>query len=398
MIAPTEPKRDKIGAVLVIGGGIAGIQASLDLAEAGQKVYLLESSPGIGGNMARLDKTFPTNDCSMCILSPKIVECGRHLNIETITWSQLEGLSGSAGNFTATIRRQARYVDLEKCTGCGECVDACPVTVGSEFDANVGQRKAIFRSYPQAYPNVFVIDKKGKSPCRVGCPAGINVHGYVALASQGKFDEALDVVLETIPLPGALGRVCDHPCESECHLSSGDEGVSICAIKRFLADQRRAKGKTEPIKKVEQTLGRVAVIGGGPGGLAAARELARKGYRPTIFEAQSRAGGMLAWGIPDYRLPPEILAEEIQDVLDEGVELRVNTCFGKDVNLQQLRDEGFEAVVLALGAQKGSPLGIDGEELESVVDCIAFLNDVNGDGEVWVGKNVTVVGGGEFGD
>ena len=394
MIAPTIKECKKTGAVLVIGGGIAGIQASLDLAESGQKVYLLENSPAIGGNMARLDKTFPTNDCSMCILSPKIVECGRHLNIETITWSQLEAISGTAGNFKARIRKRARYVDLEKCTGCGECAEACPITIPSEFDAGVGGRKAIFRPYPQAYPNAFVIDKHGKSPCRVGCPAGININGYVALASQGKFDEALDVILETIPLPGVLGRVCDHPCELECHLSTGGDSVSICAIKRFLADQRRAQGKTKPLKKNDQTLARVAVIGGGPGGLATARELARKGYQPVIFEAQSRAGGMVAWGIPDYRLPPEILVEEIQDVLDEGVELRVNTRFGKDVNFRQLRDEGFEAVVLALGAQKGSPLGIDGEELEGVVDCIAFLRDVNGGGNISAGKNVTVVGGG----
>jgi heterodisulfide reductase subunit A len=152
MIAPAKKKgggraREKVGAVLVIGGGIAGIQAALDLAESGQKVYLLESSPAIGGTMARLDKTFPTNDCAMCILSPKIVECGRHLNIETITWADLEEVSGSAGNFTVRIRRRARFVDLEKCTGCGECAEVCPVTVTSEFEAEVGERKAIFRPY-----------------------------------------------------------------------------------------------------------------------------------------------------------------------------------------------------------------------------------------------------------
>ncbi len=122
------------GAVLVVGGGIAGIQASLDLAESGQKVYLVEKTPAIGGNMARLDKTFPTNDCSMCILSPKVVECGRHLNIDLITLGEVEELTGEAGRFQARIRRKARYVDLEKCTGCGACLERCPTRNRPRFD------------------------------------------------------------------------------------------------------------------------------------------------------------------------------------------------------------------------------------------------------------------------
>ena len=129
------------------------------MAESGQKVYLLENSPAIGGNMARLDKTFPTNDCAMCILSPKIVECGRHLNIETITWADLKEVCGSAGNFKIEFQKRARYIDPDKCTGCGECTEVCPVTITNEFDAALGERKAIFRPYPQAYPNAFVIDK-----------------------------------------------------------------------------------------------------------------------------------------------------------------------------------------------------------------------------------------------
>ena len=126
-------QHSRVGAVLVIGGGIAGIQASLDLAESGQKVYLLESSPAIGGTMAQLDKTFPTNDCSMCILSPKIVECGRHLNIELITLAELQNVEGKAGRFEIRVRQKARYVDPEKCTGCGECLEACPTRFVPDF-------------------------------------------------------------------------------------------------------------------------------------------------------------------------------------------------------------------------------------------------------------------------
>jgi heterodisulfide reductase subunit A-like polyferredoxin len=397
MIAPRKSmKQDSVGAVLVIGGGIAGIQASLDLANSGQKVYLLERSPAIGGNMARLDKTFPTNDCSMCILSPKVVECGRHLNIETITWSDLEELSGAPGRYRVKLRRRARFVDADKCTGCGECVAVCPIEMPNEFDAAIGGRKAIFRSYPQAYPNTFVIDKKGRAPCRTGCPAGININGYVALTAMGKFDEALDVVLDTVPLPGVLGRVCDHPCEIECHLGTQCEPVAICAIKRFLADRRREAGGSSVRPRPENVpeLERVAVIGAGPAGLAAARELVRKGYRPTIFEAMSRPGGMLAWGIPEYRLPRNVLDREIQDILDEGVELQLNTRLGRDVTLAQLRARGFAAVILAIGAQAGSKLGIDNEDAEGVVDSIRFLRDVNLGQPVSVGRKVVVVGGG----
>lgn len=148
----------KIGSVLVLGAGIAGIQASLDLAESGYYVHLVESSPAIGGTMPALDKTFPTNDCSMCILSPKLVDCGRHLNINVMTTSELVKLEGEPGNYKATIRTRARYVDPEKCTGCGSCAEKCPVKVDDSFNQGLDKRKAIYKLYAQAYPNAYAID------------------------------------------------------------------------------------------------------------------------------------------------------------------------------------------------------------------------------------------------
>ncbi|MFH1087183.1 MAG: CoB--CoM heterodisulfide reductase iron-sulfur subunit A family protein [Chloroflexota bacterium] len=169
----------KTGAVLVVGGGIGGIQASLDLAEAGYKVYLLEEKPAIGGVMAQLDKTFPTNDCSMCIMAPKLVDTGRHPNIELLTYSKLEEVGGSAGNFKVRIRKRARSVNEALCTGCGTCCEKCPIKAPSEFDEGLGNRKAVFMLYPQAVPNVPVIDRakctyfaKGKCRfCETSCPA-----------------------------------------------------------------------------------------------------------------------------------------------------------------------------------------------------------------------------------
>lgn len=168
-----------LGAVLVVGGGITGIQTALDLADSGYKVYLIEKTPAIGGHMPMLDKTFPTNDCSMCILSPKLVECGKHRNIEVLTQSEIIGLAGEPGNFTASILKHSRFVDVNKCLGCGACAEVCPVKINSEFDQNLGIRKAIYRPYPQAYPNAFSVDKakclRLKNPkacgrCLKACP------------------------------------------------------------------------------------------------------------------------------------------------------------------------------------------------------------------------------------
>ncbi|AGL01487.1 CoB--CoM heterodisulfide reductase iron-sulfur subunit A family protein [Desulfoscipio gibsoniae] len=151
-------KPDKVGAVLVVGSGIAGIQASLDLAESGYYVYLVEKSPAIGGTMPMLDKTFPTNDCSMCILSPKLVDCGRHLNVNTITNAEVMDIQGEPGNFKVTINQKARFIDPEKCTGCGSCAEECPVKVPDEFNQGLNKRKAIYKLYAQAYPNAYAID------------------------------------------------------------------------------------------------------------------------------------------------------------------------------------------------------------------------------------------------
>jgi heterodisulfide reductase subunit A len=165
---------EKVGAVLVIGGGIAGIQASLDLADAGFKVYLLEETPSIGGTMAQLDKTFPTNDCSMCILAPKLVGAGRHPNIELLTYSEVKEVSGSIGNFKVKILKKTRYIDETKCTGCGICAENCPVEVPNEFDIKLGIRKAIYIPFPQSVPLKYAIDEEHCIKCHLCekvCPA-----------------------------------------------------------------------------------------------------------------------------------------------------------------------------------------------------------------------------------
>jgi len=394
---------EAVGAVLVCGAGVTGIQASLDLAGSGFKVYLLDSSPAIGGRMAQLDKTFPTGDCAMCILSPKLVECARNQNIEIVTLADVEGISGEPGHFKVKIRQNPRYVDTAKCNACGECTEVCPVSLRSEFDRNLGTRKAIFRPYPQAIPNVFGISKAaGPAPCKSACPAGVNAQGYVALIAAGKFQEAYALIRQRCPLPAACGRVCQHPCEDNCNRREIDEAVSVRDLKRFVADYIHANPSQYPPAKAPAARldSKVAIIGGGPAGLTVAADLALRGHGITVFEAQPRLGGMLRYGIPDYRLPEDVLDREIQYILDLGVEAKTGERVADPTSLLKAVGASspagqFDAVFVAPGAWLGRKMGIPGEDAQGVWEALDFLYQVNNGKAPAIGPNVVIIGGGD---
>ena len=380
--------------VLVIGSGIAGIQASIDLASMGVDVYLVEKATSIGGRMAQLDKTFPTNDCSMCILAPKMLECYGHENVHLLTCSEVVETKSGPDGFRVRVLKKPSFVDENKCTGCGDCVAVCPVEVPDEFNMNLGTRKAIYKSFPQAVPNRYAIDKKGVAPCSAACPARINVQGYIALISQGKFKEAVNLIRQRIPFPAVCGRVCHHPCETQCNRANIDEPLAIASLKRFVADFELSVGSEAPLSLEEKKDEKVAVIGAGPAGLTAAYDLTMLGYGVTVFEALPVAGGMLAVGIPDYRLPKKVLQAEIDFIKNAGVEIRTNTPIGKDLTIADLFQEGYKAVFIGIGAHRNLKLGIPGEDLEGVINGVSLLRDVNLGRKVKIGKRVAIIGGG----
>ncbi|MDI6856671.1 MAG: NAD(P)-binding protein, partial [Candidatus Thermoplasmatota archaeon] len=247
-----------------------------------------------------------------------------HKNIELLTYSEIADVKGYMGNFKVKVRKKATFVDWIKCNGCDECTKHCPVELKDEFNARLSNRKAIYRPFPQAIPNKFTIDKKGISPCRNACPAGVNAQGYTALISQGKFKEALALIREKNPFPGICGRVCHHPCEEECNRKELDEPIAIAALKRFVADyELKLKQQTAHAEITKKE--KIAVIGSGPAGLTCAYYLTKMGYPVTVFEALPVAGGMLAVAIPEYRLPKKILQAEIEHIKGIGVEIKTNT-------------------------------------------------------------------------
>lgn len=380
--------------VLVVGGGVAGLEAALKIAGSGNQVFLVEREASLGGNMAKFDKTFPTLDCAACILTPKMVEAGQHENVKLLTYSEVVQVDGFIGNFQVKVRKKARYIDINKCTGCGDCEQVCPVNTVDSFNEGLAGRKAVYKEFPQAVPNVYQITKTGIAPCRVTCPAGVNVQGYLALTRQGKFGEALALVREAMPIPAVCGRVCFHPCEGECRRGEIDQPVAISAVKRFLADQEANKGKTAPPAAAVAKSGRkVAVVGSGPAGLGAAYYLTKAGHEVVILEGKAEPGGLLRYGIPEYRLPKSVLRQEIEHIVQSGVTIRTNERLGRDFTLTNLQAE-YDAVFLALGTAREQTLEIAGENLPGVQGGLEFLEAANTQPDLKLQGRVLVIGGG----
>jgi NADPH-dependent glutamate synthase beta subunit-like oxidoreductase len=273
-------------------------------------------------------------------------------------------------------------VDENKCVGCGACERACPKSILTV--KTMSQRLLKLNEEDDAL-----------APCQQTCPAEIDIPRYIECITRGDYEGAVNTIRERNPLLLACGRVCPHPCEDYCRRGIEDEPVSINQLKRFVADFEMNSGKRFPIPCAPSTGKKVAVIGGGPAGLSCAYFLRRVGHEVTIFEAMPHLGGMIRYGIPEYRLPKwTTLDWEIQGILDLGIEARMNMRFGKDFDMKSLTDEGFEAVFLGIGAWSDYSLGIPGEEMKGVFTGINFLSRFAGGEKIAIGRKCVVVGGG----
>jgi NADPH-dependent glutamate synthase beta subunit-like oxidoreductase len=270
-----------------------------------------------------------------------------------------------------------------KCVGCGACESACPKNILTV--RTMSQRLLTFNEEDAAL-----------APCQQTCPAEIDIPQYIKQIREGDFAGAVNTLRQRNPLLLTCGRVCPHPCEDYCRRGIEDEAVSINQLKRFVADWEMNSGQRLPIPCAPDTGKRIAVIGGGPAGVSAAYFLRRLGHSPTIYDAMSKLGGITRYGIPEYRLPDEVLDWEIKTILDLGIDVHYNTVLGEDFTIHSLREEGYDAVFMGIGAWKDLTLRIDGEDAEGVWQGINFLSTVadHPEKKIPVGKRAAVVGGG----
>ncbi len=312
------------------------------------------------------------------------------------------------------------HVDKDKCVACGRCVEYCPAGA-----TRLGQKLCKKDGTEVKYPKVELPDavkwgpekydpdyrdnnrinthESGTAPCKANCPAHIAVQGYLKLAAQGKYEEALALIKKQNPLPAICGHVCNRRCEDACTRGTIDEAVSIDAVKKFLAE-RDLKSETRyiPEKTIPASIHRtkfdekVAIIGGGPAGLSAANYLALKGYYPTIFEKNEFAGGMVEYGIPSFKLEKSVVQAEIDVIKELGVEIKTGVEVGKDVTIDELRAQGYKAFYVATGLQSGGKLNVEGADAEGVMAGIDYLKKVH-DGERSLKGKVIVIGGGSIG-
>ena len=303
-------------------------------------------------------------------------------------------------------------VDEAKCVACAQCVEVCPgnaLKLGQKLCATndtsapkytkitetFNFAKAVNEDYRENREDVL---PSGTAPCKAACPAHIPVQGYLKLAAQGRYTEALELIKTENPFPAVCGRICNKRCEAECTRGDVDEAVAIDEVKRFIADHDMHE-ETRFVPKMVNQIGRpyaekIAVIGAGPAGMSCAYYLAQKGYPVTVFDRNPVPGGMLTLGIPSFRLEKDVLNAEIDILKEMGVEFRCGVEVGKDITIQQLRDEGYKGFYLAIGAQKSAKLRIPGEELEGVLGGVDFLREVNLGNKPDIGRRCAVIGGG----
>lgn len=368
-------KEDGTDKIIIVGAGIGGTQAALDLVDNNYQVYLIEKNPC--DFMLNIDEDFPKKNCSLCTISQNLVAARKHPNFELITNASVIEAKGKPGDFEIKIHKKQDEPFEEKCS----------LILSEVMD--------IKNYIAELKPLKILIQKRKISPCEDACPAHVKAQEYIDLISKGRYLESLKVIRERCPLPASIGRVCAHPCEEACNRGKIDEPINICGLKRFVADfvNENIEEEIEFIEEKKEK--KVAIVGSGPSGLTVAYHLARRGYPVTIFEKESIAGGTLRIGVPNYRLPSEILDYDIDHIKKYGVEIKLNSPIGaKGRTIKNLLTE-YSAIYMGVGLPKSRKLNIEGEDLDNIYEAMDFLKKCSLDEEVTVGKKVLVIGGGD---
>ncbi len=378
--------KNRLHNVMILGGNPAGIAAANKLGELGIPVTLVEADADLNQKLSseayRLDSRVPFNHAHR----PGLIRILRNPAIRCILPAKVRKIRHSQQGFNVQIDREQTFVDSDRCTLCGQCVAICPVQNGDGTKpVRVNSRFSL--------PGRAVIDKLRQPLCQENCPLGVNAQGYIALARAGRYAEALSLIRRDNVLPAICGRICTHPCENACRRSDLDAPLAIRDIKRFLADteleekpkHRQAPSPTRPQK--------IAVIGSGPAGIAAATDLARQGFGVTIFEKEKSAGGLLRFGIGPHRLPRDILDRELEAIKSEGVQIVTGRSVHIPRDLPELH-KAYQAVILATGSWADRRLGVPGEDLKGVQGCLEFLAPVYRGEITSFNGNVAVIGDG----
>ena len=378
--------KDRLHKVIVIGATPAGIAATNKLGELGIPVTLVDRDPDLNQKLSREQWKLPSGIHFNFAHKSGLLRIFRNPLIRCIMPANVTSIRHTPQGFRARVQGMPTFVDLNRCILCGRCLEVCPVLTPD------GGKPILFYDR-RSLPGRPVIDKRRKPPCQSNCPLGVNVQAYVALTRAGRFDEALETVRRDNILPGICGRVCTHPCEEVCRRGELDEAIAIKDIKRFLADFELTHPHNSREVKAPQKTEKIAVIGSGPAGLAAAGDLARLGYMVTVFEKEVMTGGLLRYGIGPHRLPRELLDHELDYIRGIGVQFITSRKINITEDLDRLKKE-FDAVLLTVGIWTDRKMGIQGEDLEGVEGCLSFLTSLYHEKPLKIKQNVAVIGDG----
>jgi heterodisulfide reductase subunit A len=399
--------------LVVYGTAMEGIRKAIEVAESGKKVCVISpftsciSGPSLITNefksFLEFDKEY----------SELISQLYKNENIRVLRNTEIqksEDVNKNEINNSSNVLnlyKSASFINEDKCDNCGKCFEVCPVKVIDYDNFGLTNKTSIYQPHPLNAGLKYSI-AKGIPYCEAACAVGMDARGYIGKIVDNELTGAAEVMRRTNPLPDICGKICDHACESTCARGFNDEPLEIRKLKKFAIEAKYVVDNSEGRQKIHRPdtvknhdrSNKIAVVGSGPAGLAAAHDLAILGYPVTIFEALPEAGGMLKVGIPDFRLPPEALKTEVDAILNLGVELKLNTPIGPDLTIKDLKDHGYKAIFIAVGAHKSLRLGVEGEELNGVVNGVELLREFNLQAStklpenMKIGKKVVVIGGG----